>query len=509
MQILRTAPAVEEHFFVEPASAQRGLRLELIVPGDGPPPAGFSPLGESGWKVTAVPAWGRTLSGLVYQPAASSLYPTLIAHAGGPGESFAEFAKNYRKAWDEGCKTVDSPQVRAKSEELAQGATDAVDKARRLGNFVQQAVRYDDSNENGALAWIPIEPGETLRSMKADCKGKVMLMQAMLRAQGIESAPVVLRAEERYFSWGKIPPTTYFNHVILAVHLPADAGPIPATLTEGPVKGWVLFDPVLQTAAFGAPLPGYEGVPALYIGAAPDPVFVIRTSDPSEEKVSIVARVSVDQGGTERVDLQLTDNGRCGLIRRLARIFSQDDIKKQIRETLSEQVTQAVLVDHKLTRAGDSGGDVMRLALTFDAPKSLQEMATTTVCPNPLALPVMLAGIPNGFRPRTPTREEDRIELAPPWDAKRNTNGRAYRVEVAVSLALPPGWSWTPPAPRAENQPWLAYEQKWTEESGVWKGTLRLAVPRGDWPAADRQARLKLLDELFSGLYGPLVLKKS
>lgn len=79
------------------------------------------------------------------------------------------------------------------------------DRAARLATFVQQEIQYDAGNEGSADAWPPLASEEMSRSWRGDCKGKVMLLQALLAPVSIESAPVWLRWDSDYFVWGTTP----------------------------------------------------------------------------------------------------------------------------------------------------------------------------------------------------------------------------------------------------------------------------------------------------------------
>ncbi|MFH1177724.1 MAG: transglutaminase family protein [Acidobacteriota bacterium] len=510
--IPRPEPIAAMRVFLAPDAAARGLRLELRLPGGGAPPPALALGEDGGWTVSAVPAWSRiTGKNLLYQPAWSDLYPYFLAHqSASVAASFPAYAAHYRKAWDERAKEIDSAQVREKVAALANGATGPRAVAVRLGSFVQHEIQYDDSNAKSMDSWLPLATQETLRSGRADCKAKVMLMQALLAAAGIESVPVLMRNGSDYYAWGAAPGTAFFNHVVLAVHLQDGGSPPPATLIEGPAKGWVLFDPTVTTAAFGSAVPGFEGVPALFMGEATEPVFTIHTLPPSAYSTRIDIRLALSDKGAARGQVEMVDNGQSPLLGQLLLIGGADDRKRRVVETLAGQVNQIQVLECLVKRAGETPSGGSELHLVFSAPTGLQEMSSSALLDSPLAVAALLAGLPCGFRPGVPPKPDDAAAIEPPWDARLNASGLMIVVDVDVTLSLPARFTWTPPARRQEDHPWVKLESGWAAAGGHdWKGTLHLEIPRGQWPAAERKARLKLMDELLSGLYNPVVLSKA
>jgi hypothetical protein len=509
VEIPRQEPMARLTVSVDPAAAARGLKLVLQTPGDQPPPASFSRGEDGSWTITRVPAAGRMATReLVYQPDASELFPRFLAWLpGSQAESFPRFASFYKKAWDERAKTMDSSQLRAKAEALTAGAATAFERVSRLAGFVQREVLYDDSNATSSDAWLPLQTQETLRSLKADCKGKVMLLQGLLQAVGIESVPVLVRSSPTYFTWRSGPAGAGINHVILAVKLPAAPDPVAATLTEGPGTGLVLIDPTLTTAAFRSPSPGLEGCPALYIAEVAEPVFAIHTKEAAVASTTARMELTLDANGSARGQLQVESNGGSPLLSELSLTRNPETVRRAVAGALSEQGNQVQLVSYAVGEAGTGGRALTTLTATYELPVVLQDLASSSLLANPLAIAAGLAGLPNGFTPGRPPKPEDAVTLEPPWDTRLNTSGQATRLDANVTLQLPAGLEFSPPAPIEEKRPWVTMTCAWVARGdGKFAGAVHLEVPRGEWPAQDRKTRLRVMDSLLTGLYGPLVL---
>jgi hypothetical protein len=404
---------------------------------------------------------------------------------------------------------VDSKQLGEYAAGLCKGLTAPLDKARRLAAFVQDEVEYDDRNERAMNAWLPLDTQETLRSMKADCKGKVMLLSGLLASQGIESVPVLLRSSPDYFAWGSHVASTRVNHVINAVSLPTLEKPLPASLAEGPAKGWVLFDPTQGGYRFGEAPPGNEGVPAFTLWPGHQGAFTIHTDKPSVERTDVRVKALLLSGDTLDCDVTVWDNGGSPLMYRLRRAYSDEKIKTAVAEALSAGTSARVSpTSFKLSRASQDPSGMCSFEAGLLAFGARRELTSSSLLVNPLTLAAIIRGLPNGLPRRELAPPQERIELSPPWDARANTSGRAYELTATVQITLPTGLALASPPVRHEERPWVRYTCEWkkTGES-AWEGTLLFAVPRGQWPAAERKARLQLMDDLLRGLYAPLVIE--
>lgn len=105
--------------------------------------------------------------------------------------------------------TVDD-RVRKKADELTKGATTPEEKARRLYDFVALDVRYV-SISLGIGRYQPHAPSEVLESGYGDCKDKHTLLAAMLKAEGIQSYPVLIDSSRKMDV--DVPSPGQFDHV--------------------------------------------------------------------------------------------------------------------------------------------------------------------------------------------------------------------------------------------------------------------------------------------------------
>jgi transglutaminase-like putative cysteine protease/tetratricopeptide (TPR) repeat protein len=113
--------------------------------------------------------------------------------------------------------TVDD-NVRKKAVELTKGADTPTEKARRLYDFVARNVRYV-SISLGVGRYQPHSASDVLQNGYGDCKDKHTLFSALLRAEGIQSYPVLIDSSRKLDA--DVPSPAQFDHVITTARLGA------------------------------------------------------------------------------------------------------------------------------------------------------------------------------------------------------------------------------------------------------------------------------------------------
>src|SRR5580658_1234965 len=116
--------------------------------------------------------------------------------------------------------TVDD-SVRKKADELTKGADTPTEKARRLYDFVARNVRYV-SISLGIGRYQPHSASDVLQNGYGDCKDRRSLFSAMLRAEGVQSCPVLIDSTRTLDA--DVPAPAQFDHVITAARLGTGTG---------------------------------------------------------------------------------------------------------------------------------------------------------------------------------------------------------------------------------------------------------------------------------------------
>ena len=130
-----------------------------------------------------------------------------------------QVAQWYAKLQGERATVDDS--VRKKAEGLTKGADTPTEKARRLYDFVARNVRYV-SISLGIGRYQPHSASDVLQSGYGDCKDKHTLLSALLRAEGIQSYPVLIGSSRKLDV--DVPSPAQFDHVITAARLGTGTG---------------------------------------------------------------------------------------------------------------------------------------------------------------------------------------------------------------------------------------------------------------------------------------------
>lgn len=218
-----------ERLEVSVTSTVSGFRWRL----DGP---------QEGLEVQAqaggVTVRGQQLGGLDPAPMAAgggASFP-ILRWAWGEAETWSDIAGWYRQLL--GSLPRDEAAIRSLAAELTEGKETPREQLEALVAYARQKVRYV-AVEVGIGGYLPTSPRETLERKWGDCKDKSVLLIDLLRAQGIEAYPALVRLDNAQQVDVDFPSAAQFNHLIVAV--PEDAVAITA---EDPVsEGYLFIDP--------------------------------------------------------------------------------------------------------------------------------------------------------------------------------------------------------------------------------------------------------------------------
>jgi hypothetical protein len=145
-----------------------------------------------------------------------------------------------------------SPEITQQVATITASARTPLEKMKALAYFVQHDIRYV-AIELGIGGWQPHTAADVFVHRYGDCKDKATLMSSMLSRIGIDSFYVVINSER-----GSVTPEVPanvggFNHVVLAIKLPADVSdPSLVAIIQHPRLGSILyFDPTNELTPFG------------------------------------------------------------------------------------------------------------------------------------------------------------------------------------------------------------------------------------------------------------------
>jgi hypothetical protein len=170
-------------------------------------------------------------------------------------------------------------EIRNLALEVTRTATSDRDKVARIRDWVNRNIRYL-SVHFGVEGWIPHPAPQVLKTRYGDCKDQTALMQAMLRAVGIDSTPALINTRSSYYL-PRLPLAGAFDHVI--VYIPSLD---------------LYVDPTDRYSALGSLPEALYGKPALL--TASGQVVRMPVASPDRDFVETSVRMRVDEEGRVR-----------------------------------------------------------------------------------------------------------------------------------------------------------------------------------------------------------------
>jgi uncharacterized protein HemY len=206
--------------------------------------------------------------------------------------SWAEVGDWYRSLAKE--RLQPTATVRAKADALTKDAKTPQEQAETLYRFVATQIRYI-SISFGVGRFQPHTPDEVLDHGYGDCKDKDTLLEAMLRAKGLTTAPVLIGAGIAPVA--DVPSPAVFNHVITTVELPGAGGK--------PERTWL--DSTAEVAPFRVLLPLIRDQNALLIpDKAPAALEKTPADPPFPYAEDFAAVATLDKNGLLKGHMQMS-----------------------------------------------------------------------------------------------------------------------------------------------------------------------------------------------------------
>jgi hypothetical protein len=109
-------------------------------------------------------------------------------------------------------KAVVTPRIQAIADEITAGTSDRREQAHRIYDWVSEHIRYV-AVVLGNGGYVPHDAVSILDNGYGDCKDHVVLLEALLKAKGIASMPVLIDSGNRYRAPEAAIPAL-FNHVL-------------------------------------------------------------------------------------------------------------------------------------------------------------------------------------------------------------------------------------------------------------------------------------------------------
>lgn len=237
--------------------------------------------------------------------------------------------------------------IEAKAKELAANSNSDLEKVKSLARWVQQKIRYVSIQLSAVGGYRPNPADTVLRKGAGDCKDKAALLQAMLRAVGIESHLVLVYAGDWSRVRAEFPSPLQFNHAIIAVAINSD---LPSSVNDPRLGRLLFFDPTDDTTHVGQ-LPFYlQG--SLGLVVKNEGGDLIRLPAQSEEANAIRREIDIEAGAAGEITAQVSEvyiGQMAALARRRIQSSSAEDYAREMGSRVSRDIPGAVIGELKIS----------------------------------------------------------------------------------------------------------------------------------------------------------------
>ena len=249
-----------------------------------------------------------------------------------------------------------TPAIQEKVNALTATESTPLGKMRALAAFVQNDVRYVGI-ELGIGGHQPHPAGDVFTNRFGDCKDKATLLSTMLKQLGIESNLVVINTTRGSIN-AATPPYLGFNHMILAIVLPADLqDPSLLAIVKHPKFGRLLFfDPTDHLTPFGSLSGALQSNMGLLTAGEGGELIKLPQLSSSANGVQRVATMSLDAKGVLRGDLhELRTGDAAALQRYMLRSSTVDtDRIKPVEEVAAASLSTYQILKATITNLQDT-----------------------------------------------------------------------------------------------------------------------------------------------------------
>jgi hypothetical protein len=218
---------------------------------------------------------------------------------------------------------------------------------------LQQDIRYVGI-ELGIGGLQPHPASEVFSHRYGDCKDKATLLSSMLHEVGVDSYYIIINTVRGGVS-PETPPTPFwFNHVILAVRMPADVTDpsLVATLDHPKLGRLLIFDPTDEYTPFGRLRGALQANYGLLVTQDGGELLKLPQLPSATTGVQRTAKLSLNSNGVLSGDVVETRNGDMGTVQRymLKSVVKKADEIKPIEKLAAEslptyQITKATVTN--------------------------------------------------------------------------------------------------------------------------------------------------------------------
>jgi hypothetical protein len=249
-----------------------------------------------------------------------------------------------------------SSQIKQQVSALTASATTQLEKMRALAQFVQNQIRYV-AIELGIGGFQPHAAPEVFSHRYGDCKDKATLMSSMLSQIGVDSYYVVINSERGSVT-AQTPANAYtFDHVVLAIKLPAGVQETFSASVQHPKLGTLLyFDPTDELTPLGQISGSLQANYGLLVTPDGGELVELPRQPSSMNSVQRTGKLALDPAGTltgEVTEMRLGDRAWAERWR-IRNVTKDSDRIKPVEDVLAGslslfQITKASMLNFNQT----------------------------------------------------------------------------------------------------------------------------------------------------------------
>jgi len=212
-----------------------------------------------------------------------------------------------------------SPEIKQKVASLTASATTPLEKMRAIAAFAQREIRYV-ALELGIGGYQPHPAPQIFSHRYGDCKDKATLVSAMFSEIGVESYYVVINSERGAVTSSTPPQFGLFDHVILAIKLPAGVSDpsLVAFLNDSKLGKLLIFDPTDEMTPFGQLRGALQANYGLLVTPTGGELVELPQLPATLNATERIAKLKLDNKGTLSGDIQEIRRGDPAVYQRYA-----------------------------------------------------------------------------------------------------------------------------------------------------------------------------------------------
>ncbi len=197
-----------------------------------------------------------------------------------------------------------SPEIKRQVAALTASQPTLLGKIQAVAGFVQSDVRYV-AIELGIGKMQPHTAAEVFMHRYGDCKDKVTLLGAMLKELGVDSSYLLVNTQRGAIN-ESTPPNLGFNHVIIAIRLPAEVEDprLLAVITHPRLGRLLIFDPTETYTPIGLLEGPLQGGMGLLVSDAGGELVRLPVLPVTASTLQRTAHLTLDGAGTLRGEVK-------------------------------------------------------------------------------------------------------------------------------------------------------------------------------------------------------------